>query len=92
MIEELNQHGSAETSELDALLSDNWERMLSASAASIAARGAAAKRWEDRLATVRYAAIVVGAFLLIQFPFACYALESMESATAEYCASIELDK
>lgn len=92
MIEERNPLPSSNTSELDALLSANWARMVRTSAAEIASRGAAAKRWEDRLAAVRYAAIVVGAFLLAEFPFACYALDSLETSAAEYCATAVVDE
>ena len=74
--------------EVERALARDWDALLARSASAAADRFLAEKRWEKRLRTVRYAALAVGAFLVVQFPIACYALGSLEETAAAYCAAL----
>lgn len=72
--------------ELETFILSNWETALARSAQETSLRVARARRWENGLETVRDAALIVGTFLIVQFPFACVALEAIKRNALEYCA------
>lgn len=79
---------STVSTELETDMKSNWEAMVAQSAAYACRRSAAQKRWEKRLENARFATLVVGAFLLVEFPIACFTLQAVQARAIEYCATI----
>lgn len=69
-------------------LRENWEPILRRSASNVARHALRVRRCEQTLAFINRAAIAVGVFLIVQFPFAWLAFSRIERASAECLAAL----
>lgn len=69
-------------------LRDRWETVVRRSAAATVRRAERQAAVERFCGVANRCALAVGLLLVVEFPFACAALESMRESTAAYCAAL----
>ena len=69
-------------------LRDRWETIVRRSAAATVRRAERQAAVERFCAVANRCALAVGLLLVVEFPFACAALESMRESTAAYCEAL----
>ena len=69
-------------------LRDRWETVVLRSASATVRRAARQAAVERFCGVANRCALAVGLLLVVEFPFACAALESMRESTAAYCDAL----
>ncbi len=69
-------------------LRDRWETIVRRSASATVRRAERQAAVERFCGVANRCALAVGLLLIVEFPFACAALESMRESTAAYCETL----
>ncbi len=75
---------------IEGALRDRWETVVCRSAAATVWRAERQAAGERFCGVANRCALAVGLLLVVEFPFACAALESMRASTAAYCETLAI--
>jgi len=73
---------------LDDFSQEEWDRIWRRAIERTTKRAEFEWRWERRLQTVNRAAIIVGVYLIMQFPVLCVGFGMLERSALQFCASL----
>jgi len=70
------------------LSQEEWDRIWRRAVERTTKRAALEWRWERRLQTVNRAALIVGVYLIVQFPVLCVGFGMLERVALQLCAAM----